>query len=874
MNRLNKLLLIALLLFSVIIVGQTKVTGTVVDEMGEPLPGASIVENGTTNGTTTDFDGIFNLKTKATQGTLTVSFVGFTNKELAFNSSGDLGLIQLTSDNKLKEVVVTAYSIAIDRKTPVAVSTIKAAEIQRKLGSQEFPEILKSTPGVYATRSGGGFGDGRINMRGFTSENIGVLINGVPVNDMESGRVFWSNWAGLGDVTSMMQTQRGLGASKVAVPSVGGTINIVTKSTDAQKGGSVIAATGNNGYQKYGLTLSTGKMDNNLAATISVAKTSGEGFVDATPFKAFNYFANIAYEFNDKHTLSLTSFGTPQEHGQRFLMSSIEDYRNAPSGIRYNPDVAYLNGELELISKNYYHKNQTSLNHYWNINDDTSLSTAAYFSIGKGGVTFDQNEADFDLYPQGIFEASRSGANYYDPINLDNVVEINKASENGSQGFLRTVKNEHEWYGILSTLKTKVNDKLDFLAGLDYRHYTGFHYNEVADLLGGAYVFDDFNVNNPTNAAKVGDKILYNNDGIVDWYGAFVQLEYSNDKIDAFISSSTSNTSYQRVDYANYLDSDPLQKSDTYDFVGYGTKGGVNYKITEIHNVFANAGYFERAPFFNSVFASFNNEDVNSDAPTEKVFSLELGYGIRTPKFSANLNAYRTEWNDKADSQSYEDQSGERRFVNILGINALHQGVEFDFAWKPINALKFTGMASYGDWKWNNNIANARVFDDSQNLVGLVNAPLKGLRVSDVAQTTAALGLLYKFWKKTSITLDGNYFGNLYADADIVNSVNVITRDADESVEDFLAENLIEDLDSVETAEDTWKMPNYITFDGSIRHGFEFGSFDTTLTFRVNNILNTEYISDARGNNGGGMSDALVWFGAGRTFSLGAKIKF
>ena len=63
------------------------------------------------------------------------------------------------------------------------------------------------------------------------------MINGVPVNDMENGSVYWSNWAGLSDVTSAMQVQRGLGASKVAVPSIGGTINIISKSSDVQKGG-------------------------------------------------------------------------------------------------------------------------------------------------------------------------------------------------------------------------------------------------------------------------------------------------------------------------------------------------------------------------------------------------------------------------------------------------------------------------------------------------------------------------------------------------------------------------------------------------------------------------------------------------------------
>ena len=106
----------------------------------------------------------------------------------------------------LSDVTITS-SVAIARKTPVAVSTITPVFIEEKLGTQEFPEILKSTPGVYATKQGGGYGDSKITIRGFKSENVAVMINGVPMNDMEWGGVYWSNWAGLSDVTRSMQVK-------------------------------------------------------------------------------------------------------------------------------------------------------------------------------------------------------------------------------------------------------------------------------------------------------------------------------------------------------------------------------------------------------------------------------------------------------------------------------------------------------------------------------------------------------------------------------------------------------------------------------------------------------------------------------------------
>ena len=147
-----------------------------------------------------------------------------------------------TRSKDIEEVILRGVTdIAKDRKTPVAVSTIKAAQILERQGNQELVELLNTTPSVYATKGGGGFGDSQIVMRGFESRNIAVMVNGMPVNDMEGGTVYFSNWTGLSDVTSFMQVQRGLGSSKLAIASVGGTVNFLTRSADMKKGGVILS---------------------------------------------------------------------------------------------------------------------------------------------------------------------------------------------------------------------------------------------------------------------------------------------------------------------------------------------------------------------------------------------------------------------------------------------------------------------------------------------------------------------------------------------------------------------------------------------------------------------------------------------------------
>ena len=846
MKKFKNVLLVALFFVTATVLGQTKLTGTVVDEMGEPLPGASVVVKGTTNGIATDFDGKFTLKVKSNSGLVVVSFIGYINKEVSYSSSKtNLGTVQLEMSNALDEIVVTATSFAVDRKTPVAVSTIKAAEIEAKLGSQEFPEVLKSTPGVYATKAGGGFGDSRINLRGFRSENIGVLINGVPVNDMENGAVYWSNWAGLSDVTSAMQVQRGLGASKVAVPSVGGTINIISKSTDAKKGGNIKASTGNDGYQKFGMTLSTGLMDNGLAVTASAAKISGDGYVDGLWFDGFNYFFNIAKKINDNHKLSFTVFGAKQEHGQRYNKRTIAENRaTEQGGKRFNPDWGYRNGKIENTSKNFYHKPQLSLNHDWIISDRTFLTTAIYASFGEGGGRRTQGDKfrNLDAYRLGDVDQ---------PINFDRIVQENKdRGALGSSDIFAASRNAHKWYGLLSTLKTDLSENLTISGGLDTRYYVGSHWYEVTDLLGGQYYLNsNWDDNNYNQALKVGDRFNRDYDGKVLRYGGFGQIEYTSGDLSVFLATAASQTRYSKESYLNDVLNPKGRESEAVHFLGYSTKGGANYNINEEHNVFANIGYFSRAPFLTgSVFVNKESTDLNGDAVNEKVFSTEIGYGFRSEKFAANVNVYRTSWLDKTLVADVRDRANEGQYftANLSGLDALHQGVEVDFSYKMTDQLKVTGMASLGDWTWQSDISG-EVFDDAGQSVEDVVVNADGLKVSDSAQTTFALGLNYSPANKTRIFLDYNYAGDIYARFDITESKD---------------------------RKDAWKMPSYNLFDLGFSHGFELASFQATLSGKLNNIFDTEYISDAQDGTSHRAEDATVYYGAGRTFSLGLKVKF
>lgn len=815
-------------------------------------------------------------------------------------ASVELGTIKMQPDAVMLSDVTITSSVAVARKTPVAVSTVDPVFIEEKLGSQEFPEILKSTPGIYTTKDGGGYGDAQTRIRGFKSENVAMMINGVPMNGMENQKVYWSNWAGLSDVTRSMQVQRGLGAAKVSVPAVGGSINIVTKSTEAKRGGFVSYGMGNDGYNKILFSVSSGLSKDGWAFTLLGGKTWGDGYIQGTDFEGYNWFASIAKRFNDNHQLSLTAFGAPQWHNQRNNQNGltikewqrVQKYMGEKSPYRYNPTFGYRNGQAYNSSRNSYHKPQISLNHLWQIDRKSSLSTALYVSIGRGNGYSGSGDAanrsrwygaSNGLVNNDFREADGTFA-------YDEVEALNETSTTGSKMIMGKSMNNHMWYGLLSTYTTKFGENFDFYGGIDLRYYKGLHQNVIVDLFGGDYFIDAENrgkilaENNPAAADPnfknqklgVGDVYYRDYDGFVMSEGAFAQLEYNRDKLSAFVSGGLSNTGYWRYDRMYY--SKDKAKSDTKNYLGGNIKGGVNYNLNEKNNVFINAGFITRAPMFDTSFVNSQNSHArNEDAKNEKIMSFEVGYGYRSGIFTANLNAYYTRWMDKAlydsgdfdynvDGQNIKD----RYTLNMTGANANHLGVELDFAIRPLRWLDINGMFSWGDWRWNGNASGyyynaagqlmtdfkgGTLADMSQASNYKANIKMDNVYVGGSAQTTAALGVNIRPMKGLRISADWNFFARNFADYDI-----------DAGNAGFGDEIVVVS---------PWEIPSYSTFDLSAGYSFDFGKVRATLSGNVNNLFDQEYIADARDGGSHNWETATrVLYGFGRTYSVRLKFNF
>ena len=776
---MKKLLLVGLMFMATAITSYAQTSGKVVDSVSnEALPGATIVtEDGV--GTVTGLDGTFELDVE-TGVTLLVSYIGYETQEVV--SAADMKVLLVSTDIALGEVSVIA-SVAVDRKTPVAYSTITPKELEENYGAKELPEVLNMTPAVYATKQGGGIGDSRINIRGFDQRNVAVMINGIPVNDMENGWVYWSNWAGLGDAVSRIQVQRGLGASKLAINSVGGTINLITKSTESTA--STFAQFDATSYGRFKALygLNTGRTKNNTAYSFVVSTTQGEGYVEGTFVNAYSYFFSASKEFGKNNRLVLTGVGAPQEHGQRDRMLSREEVDQF--GIRHNKDLGFRNGKELNQRINYYHKPQFALNHYWNVNPTTILSTSTYFSFGHGGGSG----------PLGNYAPVDSEGH----IDWDSLIADNEANGE-SVGILRNSVNNHRWIGVLSTLNKSVGENIDLTLGVDARDYKGEHFREVRDLLGGSLWTESFkySVECPRNSCGLndvrtvddnstsywnvvavtpaGNRIAYDNDGLVRYLGAFGQVEYWTGPVSTFLAGSVSRTNNTRVDRYNYID-EATQTSETVSINGYNVKAGANYNLSESSNVFFNVGKYSRAPFFGFLFQNYAN-DLSDNVVNEKVDAIELGYGYTVRNLAAKVNVYRTNWTDKTLlSGRIPTADGGTTRALIAGIGALHQGVELEFNAKVTPTLDLGGIASLGDWNWTGDVAYELRSDIDQSITrgfaytdGLPvgNAPKTQLGVKGRLQVTDRIdvGATYVYNDKLFASYDPSSYSSAEDKAD------------------------------------------------------------------------------------------------------------
>ncbi|WP_310994342.1 TonB-dependent receptor [Aequorivita marina] len=873
---MRKLLLLVFLLGGFTAFSQGKVTGTVIDsETNTPLAGANVVETGTTNGAIADFDGNFILETSSNSGTITISYIGFTVENVAFNvvnGTANLGNVKITPDSDaLEEVVIVGRGIidlARDRQTPIAVSTITSAQIQEKaIGNVEFPEAIKSTPSVYVANQAGGFGDSEMFLRGFDQTNTAFLLNGQPINGMEDGKMYWSNWSGMSDVANAIQVQRGLGSSKLAISSVGGTVNIVSRAAGRKEGGFARFMTGNDSYLKGTISYDSG-LQGKWAYSFLLDHWQGHRkYSDGTAGQGQNYFIGIGFVPNDTHSFNFLLTGAPQWHDQNFS-NDLETY--ARYGKRYNSNTGFYNGERYTFRRNYYHKPIANLNWDWNITDKTNLSSVLYASWGRGGGTGPLGSS------RNIIR-DRHGEIDFDAIEDNNIAGADNGigSYGGGQMVRRMSVNNHNWYGFLSNLESDISDNFTVNVGVDARFYRGTHFRQLNDLMGLEGFNDNFGYDgvrgddyvlsetfeaNPWaalfSAADEEQRYSYDYSENINYIGGFGQAEYKIDNFSAFVQGAVSTQSYQREGRAPGKEIegvDGLGKSEKISKFGYNIKGGMGYSFIENNTIFANAGYYSRQPFLDNVFDDVRNSnyilDGDNEVENEEILGVEVGYRLRSGSFSLDLNAYYTSWGNRflqgsfieGDPSSSNPIEQVDRYQRFTDITQVHKGFEFEGKYRYSSDFMIRAFGSIGNWKYDGETPFQTRDSETNSVLEEGVVPLSGTKVGNAPQTSFGFGFKYNVVGGLSVDADYNIYTDLYG--------------------------FVDAKDALTPGYQPERLPAYSLLDAGITYKFDFGGNNFTVRANVYNATNEMYLSQKN-------AYGEFYYGNGRTWNASVRYDF
>ncbi len=435
------------------------------------------------------------------------------------------------------------------RETPVAFTNVDKKQIEDKYTTEDVPMLLDNVPGLFSSAEG--LGDAELTMRGFEADKIQVLINGIPVNDPESQKVYWSNWTGLSSNIKSVQVQRGASSSLYGSGVIGGSINIETMGTEAKRSLTLrtsfggygmdkgLTADGKGGFFDYDpmnynilLRYNSGNLfDGKFNFSAMVEKKYGDSYIIGTKYDGYS-FGLETQTLLGNHMINASFIGAPQHHNQ--ARKTSDPYLFDKLGRNYNRDN-------HPYQKNFYFKPQFSLRDEWDVSENGQLVTNAFITKGSGGGQYlknstfnvDTGEVGFqDILPELTQDykgqtADLGGNAYflythygilldgYTPLgNAGTYVDPNGNSvivtSSDDRALLATYNysyknvsyNDHVQFGINSYFRQKLSKELTLIAGYEIRKWHAKHYNLTKKFRMNNYAVLDDNIsdlNDPSN---------------------------------------------------------------------------------------------------------------------------------------------------------------------------------------------------------------------------------------------------------------------------------------------------------------------------------------------------------------------------------------
>ena len=783
---LSFLIPILLGLFSIQIQAQT-VEGIVKDaSSGEPLEGATIIERGTTNGTSTGVNGTFSLTLTTDSNELTVSFIGYRTANILIPDTDELLEIALEEQVILSgEVFVSA--LRVDDSTPIAYSNISRDMIERRNFGQDIPVLINNSPSVISSSdAGAGIGYTDMRIRGVDQARINVTVNGVPLNDSESHGVFWVNMPDFASSTQNIQIQRGVGTSTHGAGAFGATMNLQTGMMRPEAYGDVTLGVGSYGTQKANVQLGTGLMENGWQIEGRLSKIDSDGYMDRAESDLRSFYLSAS------------------RHGERSLLKAdvfsgqqvtYQAWNGVPEPI-LNNDSAQLENYIAQLwlddgSAAHWRNNigNRQFNEYTYDNQVDNYQQDHYqlhysYRLMDNWIT---NASLHYTYGRGFFEQFRLN----DRLSTYNISPVSVGGETIDRSDLvRRRWLDNHFYGAIFSTEINQPEQWQLTLGGGYNEYDGDHFGEV---IWARFAGD----------SDLGDR-YYDNNGFKKDFNLYGKLNYYfSPRLNAYADIQYRTVSYRflglRIDGETGAVSDITQQENL-NFLN--PKTGLVYRFADGQRAFASFSVGGKEP----TRRDYVDSSADSRPDPERLYNYELGYSGQFNRFNLGINLYYMLYKDQLILTGEVNDVGNTVRENVP--DSYRAGIELQAGAQISNQLQWSGNVTFS----RNKIDLYEYFLDDFDQGG---QQLQTLENVDIAMSPGTIAKSMLSYRAGSLSVDWNsqYISRQYLDNSQTES---------RSIDPYWVNDLI--------------LSYQVT-------RFPFAR-SVTAAIQINNILNEKYVSN------------------------------
>ena len=675
--------------------------------------------------------------------------------------------------------------------------------------------IISSNRNVYANEVGYRFSPVRFKYRALGARYNDMYINGNPVNDVERGQFGYSFVGGLNNQTRLRESSLPFEDNNYGVSGLAGSGNYDFRPSRFATGQRASIAFANRSYNTRAMyTYNSGVMENGWAVTGSLTYRWGDGIgtIEGTSYNSLSYFFGAEKLVNDKHSVSLVTWGNPTQRGAQ--RGATDEMYWIAGTHNYNPNWGYQDGKKRnsrivkdfspaalltwdwkmdektklvttLLSRcQMYSNSRLAYNGGTNPDPDYySLMPSFSFNVWNPDATLFHDQAALDNWQAAYDYLSAREENRQ--VNWDRMYYANSIMAAEGQDAMYYVQRAHDDQLMLSlatNLQKQLTKNSSLNGGLQLATNKGMHYQTMDDLLGNAkfhnvntYAVKDYGSISPTvfydmndgadpKEVKVGDRFGYDYNLLVNkaqlWGSYSKNLKYTN----YFVSGRIAGTTMQRDGkMRNGMAPDnSYGKSKTAKFLDGGIKSGMNITLGHGHAAMLGVAYEWKTPTPRTAFAAAQiNNDFVKDLKQEKIASAEIGYQWQGSRVKLNINGYYAQMKDVTEqSLFYSDIESSFVYVTMSDIEKEFYGIELGMNVKATDWLDVKVLGTVSEAKYKSD-ANMRMLLSNSGSYVDEKCIINGMREGGTPLTAFSVDLSYhkNYWY---IDLIGNYYDNIY----------------------------------------------------------------------------------------------------------------